>query len=158
VGKNICTKNLNCFQDISAEKEFDVPATELVDCNYIIVCIYRSLDGNLWIFLKNLEFILHTVQSRNKKPLLCGDWNLNCLVDNKKLQKLQILLESYNMINTVTSPTRITPSTVSLICIILSNTDSPVLSTAVVELCFSDHHTQSVRTDTGKKIGVPKQI
>jgi exonuclease III len=109
VGKNICTKNLNCVQNISAEKDSEVSATELVDYDYIILCIYKSPDGNFWMFLKNLEFILHTIQSRNKKSLLCGNWNLNFLVDNKRLQKLQILLESYNMMNTVRSPTRITP-------------------------------------------------
>jgi hypothetical protein len=103
------------------------------------------------IFLKNLEFILCTAWYRNKKPLLCGDWNWNwnCLVDNKKLQKLQILLESYNMMNTVRSPTRITPSTISLIDIILTNTDSAILSTAVVDE-VSAITTQLVRIDTGK--------
>jgi len=79
-------KNLNSFQYISAEKDFEVSATELVNYDYIIVCIYRSPDGNFWTFLKNLESILHTIQSRNQKPLLCGDWNLNILVDNKRLQ------------------------------------------------------------------------
>jgi hypothetical protein len=113
VGKNICTKNLNCFQNISAEKDFEVSATELVDY-YIIVCIYRSPDGNFRVFLKNLESVLHTIQSRKKKPLLCGDWNLHFLVNNKRLQELQILLVSYNMMNTVRSPTRITPTIVSL--------------------------------------------
>jgi hypothetical protein len=150
-GEKHLYKNLNFFQDISAEKEYEVSATELVDYNYIIVCIYRSPDGNFWIFLRNVEFILHTVQYRNKKPLLCGNWNLKCLVHNKKLQKLQILLESYNMMNTVRSPTRTTPSTVSLTDIIITNTDSPTLSTAVIDLCFSDHRTQLVRIDTGKR-------
>jgi hypothetical protein len=46
VVKNICTNNLNFFQDISADKDFEVSATELVDYSYIIVCIYRSPDGN----------------------------------------------------------------------------------------------------------------
>jgi hypothetical protein len=147
--KNICTKNLNFFQDISADKDFEVSATELVDYSYIIVCIYRSPDGNFCIFLKNLEFILHTIQSRNKKPLLCGDWNF--LVNNKKLQELQILLGSYNMMNIVRSPIRINPSTVSLIDVIITNKDSPILNTAVVYLGFSDHHTQLVRNDTGKR-------
>jgi hypothetical protein len=151
VGKNICTKNLNCFQDISAKKEFEVSATELLDCNYIIVCIYKSRDDNFFIFLENLEFILHTVLYRNKKPLLCGDWNLNCLVDNKKLQKPQFLLESYNMMNTVRSPTRITPSTVSLTDIMITNKDTAILSTATVDWGFSDHRTQLVRIDTGKR-------
>jgi len=42
--------------------------TELVDYGYIIVCIYRSPDGNFWIFLKNLALIIQKIQSRNKKP------------------------------------------------------------------------------------------
>jgi len=50
--KNICTKDLNCSQNISVEKDFEVSMTELVDYGYIIVCIYRSPDGNFWIFLK----------------------------------------------------------------------------------------------------------
>ena len=56
--KNVCTKDLNCSQDISVEKDSEVSMTELVDYGYIIVCIYRSTDGNFWIFLKNLELII----------------------------------------------------------------------------------------------------
>jgi hypothetical protein len=93
-----------------------------------------------------------TIKSINKKPLLCGYWNLNFLVDNKRLQELQILLVSYNMMNTVRSPTRISPTTVSSIDVIITNKDSPILNTAVVDLGFSDHHAQLVRTDTGKRI------
>jgi hypothetical protein len=52
VEKNICTKNPNCFQNISAEKDLEVSATELVDYDYIMVCIYRLPDDNFWIFLK----------------------------------------------------------------------------------------------------------
>ena len=54
--------------------------------------------------------------------------------------------------NTVRSPTRITPTTVSLIDVIITNKDSPILNTAVVDLGFSDHHAQLVRIDTGKRI------
>jgi hypothetical protein len=54
VKKRICTKELNCFQDISMEKDFEMSATELVDYGCIIVCSYVSPDSNLWIFLKNL--------------------------------------------------------------------------------------------------------
>jgi hypothetical protein len=49
--KRICTKELNCFQGISMEKGFEMSATEWVEYGYIIVCIYRSPDSNLWIFL-----------------------------------------------------------------------------------------------------------
>jgi hypothetical protein len=94
---------------------------------------------------------MQTILSRNKKPLLCGDWNLNFMVDNKRLQELQILLESYDMMNTVRSQTRITPSTVSLIDVVITNKDSSVLSTAVVDLSFSDHHAQIVRISIDKR-------
>ena len=150
--KNIRTKNLNCIQNISVKKDFEVSAIELVYYEYIIVCIYRAPDGKFWTFFKNPEFVLHTIQSRNKKPLLCGNWNLYFLVYNKILQELQILLESYNMMNIVRSPTRITPTTISLIDVIVMNKDSPILDAAVVDSGFYDHHAQSVRTDTGKRI------
>jgi hypothetical protein len=52
------------------EKDFEMSMTKLVDYGYIVVCIYRSPDGNLWIFLKNLELIMWKIQSRNKKLLL----------------------------------------------------------------------------------------
>jgi hypothetical protein len=40
------TQDLNCSQDISVEKDFEVSMTELVDYVYIIVCIYSSHGSN----------------------------------------------------------------------------------------------------------------
>jgi hypothetical protein len=91
----------------------------------LLYCIYRSPDSNLWTFLKYLELIMWKKQSRNKKLLLYGDWNLNFMLDNIRLQELQNLLQSYNMINTVRSPKRITSSTEFLIDIIITNKDNP---------------------------------
>jgi len=150
MGENICTKELNCSQDISVEKDCEVSMTELVDCGYIVVCIYRSSDGKFWIFLKNLQLLIKKIQSRNEKPVLCGDWNLNFMVNNKKLQELQNLLERYNMMNTVRSPTRITPFTESLIDVIITYKDIPILSTAVVDLGLSDCLAQIVEINMVK--------
>jgi hypothetical protein len=101
--------------------------------------------------LKNLELIIQKILSRNKKPLLCGDWNLNFMVKNKSLQELQNLLESYYMINTVRSLTRITPSTESLIDGIITNNNNPVMSTSVFELGFSYHLAQITRINIGER-------
>jgi len=60
-GKNICTKELNCSPVISVEKDCEVSMIELVDCGYIIVCVYRSTGGNFWTFLKNLEQIVQEI-------------------------------------------------------------------------------------------------
>ena len=71
------------------------------------------------------------------------------MVNNKKLQEVQNLLESYNVMNTVRSPTRITPSTESLIEVIITYKDIPILSTAVVDLGLSDHLVQIVEINIG---------
>jgi hypothetical protein len=122
VEKNIFTKDLNCFQDISVEKVFEMSVTELVDYGSIIVCMstYISPVINLQIFFKNLELIIQKIQSRNKKFLLCGDWNLNFMVDNRRLQELQNILESYDMINMVRFLTKITFTTESVIDVIIT--------------------------------------
>ena len=69
VKRSISTKDLNS-QDINVERDFEVSMTELINFGYIIVCIYRSPDGNFWIFLKNLELIIQKIQSKKKN--LCS--------------------------------------------------------------------------------------
>ena len=73
------------------------------------------------------------------------------MVKNKRLQELQNLLESYSVMNTVRSPTRITPSTEFLIDVIITYRDIPILSTAVVDLVASDRLAQIVEINSGEK-------
>jgi hypothetical protein len=63
VKKSICTKDVNCLQGISVEKDFEMSASEVVTYGYIIACIYRSPDDNLRVFLKNLELLIQKIQS-----------------------------------------------------------------------------------------------
>jgi hypothetical protein len=90
-----------------------------------LIHLRRSPNGDFRVFLKNLEFVMQKIQSNKKKKLLlCGDWNINFLVDNIRLQELKNLLESYDLINTVRCPTRITSSTESLIEVIITNREN----------------------------------
>ena len=84
VKKSICTKDVNCLQGLSIEKDFEIAITELVTYSYVIACINRSPNGDFRVYLKNLEFVIQKIQSNKKKKLLlCGDWNINFLIDNK---------------------------------------------------------------------------
>ena len=62
------------------------------------------------------------------------------------------------MMNTVRFPTRITPSTESLIDVSITYKEIPVLRTAVVDLGLSDHLAQIVEINVGKKIGEQKRL
>ena len=57
------------------------------------------------------------------------------------------------MMNTVRSLTRITPSTESVIDVVIIYKDIPILITAVVDLGLSDHLAQIVEINIGKEIG-----
>jgi hypothetical protein len=52
---------------------------------------------------------------------MCGDWNPKFMLDNIRIQEIKNLLQSHNLINTVRLPTRITPSSESLLDVILTN-------------------------------------
>jgi len=62
------------------------------------------------------------------------------------------------MTNTAKSATRITLSTESLIDVIITYKDIPVLYTAVVDLDLSDHLAQIVEINIGKKNGKTKTV
>jgi hypothetical protein len=61
------------------------------------------------------------------------------LIDNIRLHELENLLESYDLINTVSSPTRITASTESLIDVIVTNRKYLEQRATVIDLGLSDH-------------------
>ena len=69
----------------------------------------------------------------------------NFLIDNTRLQELKNLLESYDMINTVRCPTRITSSSESLIDVIITNRENSELRAMVIDLGLSDHLAQIIR-------------
>ena len=75
------------------KKKFEVSVIELVDFKYIIVCICRSSDIDFWIFKKKLELIIRIIHSRNKRIIICGEWNLNFMQDDIRLQKVQIEIQ-----------------------------------------------------------------
>jgi len=72
------------------------------------------------------------------------------MLDNIRIQEIKNLLESHNLICIVRSPTRIVPSSKSLIDVIVTNKANSELGVSVVDLGFSDHLTQVVKINTGK--------
>ena len=119
--------------------------------------------ANFGLFFKTLELTIQITQSKRKKLLMCGDWNLNFMLNNIRIQEVKNLLESHDLINIVRSPTRITPSSETLIDGIVINKENTELEVFVVDLGFSDHLAKVVKMNTDKgnrrnKIAVRRQI
>jgi hypothetical protein len=70
-----------------------------------ILAVYRSPSGNLINFLKNLDNVLNTWCNNKTIFVICGNININYLENCKKRQQLDALLQTYNLIGTVSFPT-----------------------------------------------------
>jgi exonuclease III len=91
-----------------------------------------------------LEALIAKVQQKGKKKklIICGDWNINLLQENNHVQALQSILLAYNLINTVTSPTRVSRSSVSMIDVMVTSKQFNENFTEVVNVGYTDHLAQ----------------
>jgi hypothetical protein len=89
------------------EKDFEVCAIKLQNLHkqIIVLAIYRAPSGNFNIFLRNLDVLLSRWYGNGIQFLICGDFNINYLELNKKRRQLDAVLQTYNIVGTVTFPT-----------------------------------------------------
>ena len=81
--------------------------------NVIVFCAYRAPGGNLDYFLEQLDCILNWLDNPKTEYIICGDLNINFIGNNNKKIKVENLLNTYNLIGTVSFPTRVTNSSYS---------------------------------------------
>ena len=106
-------------------------------------------------FLNKLEELIVKVEEKRKCLILCGDWNVNFLHMNGKLQDLQNLLLMYNLINVIESPTRITSHSKSLIDVVIINNIKEERLVEVKDMGYSDHLAEYVCMKSSQVQNVP---
>jgi exonuclease III len=99
---------------------------------------YQSIY-DVYEFIGKLESLIVKVQQKRNRVILCGDWNINFLKDSEHLEALQKVLVSYNLRNTVTSATRVTKNSASLLDVMIINNNFLSNFTEVLNLGYSDH-------------------
>ena len=99
------------------EKDIHVCAIQLniTPKQLFILAIYMSHSGNFNIYLKNLDIVLNTWYSNQTEFVICGDININYLENCKKRQQLDALLQTYNLIGTLSFPTCKTNASITAI-------------------------------------------
>ena len=76
------------------------------------------------------------------------------MADNIKIHELENLLDSYDLINTVSSPTRITFSSESLIDVIVTNNKYTEQRVEVIDLGLLDHLAQILSIQSEKRTNI----
>ena len=91
------------------EQDLEICAVQLNILSSVlcILCIYRPPTGNFLYFLKSLELILNQSFTNSLNLIICGDININYLVNTSNKLQLDSLLASYNLCSVVDFATKI---------------------------------------------------
>ena len=68
---------------------------------------YRATSGNFSCSLFKLDAILQLLYTPTLHIMICGDININFLIENEKKNQLDNLLLSYNLTSNVSFPVRV---------------------------------------------------
>ena len=110
-----------------------------------IVGIYRpptsvKVPKSVWTY--ELGSLLEAVTSLPGNYFLLGDYNVDLIAPDKPPKDgryLLDLLDIYDLHNLISSPTRITKTSITLLDLIITNNKNRVLTSGVVHVQLSDH-------------------
>jgi len=94
--------------EYNTDKDIEACAIQL-DSTFNKLCIltiYESPRGNFTNSLNRLDLILQKLYSNKYNTIICGDVNVNYLIDNNRRSQLDAVLNSYNIAGIVKFPTR----------------------------------------------------
>lgn len=138
-------QELNCAKEKSIEGEIEISCIISKIRKIIILSVYRTCLGNFSIFLNVIEDALNEINRKfvNFKIVICGDFNVNFMVESNDKKSFLELLEGFNLHQTIFDPTRVTKTTQTLIDNIFIN--SREFESSSVEISgLSDHFAQLI--------------
>lgn len=125
----------------SIEKNFEICLARYDDikrgCVLYIVVVYRSPKSNVHIFIDTLYELMYKIYEPNNNYIVCGDVNIDSLIDNGDTKKLFNLFAEFGMFNHISKPTRITGTSSTGVDVIFSNIEAKL--SFVGDTHISDH-------------------
>jgi endonuclease/exonuclease/phosphatase family metal-dependent hydrolase len=91
------------------EKILEISAVKIESSGLylVVVCLYRSPAGDFCKFLNLLEQVLLLLYRPFIEFLICGDFNIDYLLNDNRKKQLSVLFNTFNIIHTVNFPTRL---------------------------------------------------
>lgn len=120
--------------------EHSVTQVSLNDTKFLIVCLYRSPNGSLPIFLDKIESLFSVLHKLNLPIISCGDFNLNFLLKTPYVVNLCNLFLTYNLHPVINTATRITSTSHTCLDQFFINPNNFNFSTLNLNSGISDHN------------------
>ena len=106
---------------------------------FVITTWYRPLNSSVDLF-SHLDILLRKLDTENIEHYLMGDINCDLLSENNvNVNALLNVSDVYGLRQLITEPTRVTPSSSSLIDLIFTNQPDLVSFSGVSHVGISDH-------------------
>jgi exonuclease III len=122
VKTNLEAKPCNLFESLNQKEHYEASIIELIQFNTIIICLYRTPNSNINIFIGNMDTIISNLTNKGKSIIIVGDLNIDFLKRSVNPQ-LHTMLKSYGLRATVDVPTRIGPNSQTATDQIILNKD-----------------------------------
>jgi hypothetical protein len=106
VKENLEAKPYNLFEHYTREEHFEASLIELTQFNTVIICVYRTPNSNINIFIETMDIIISELLNKGKKIIIVGEFNIDFSGNRVNLQ-LQTMINSYGLQALVDVPTRI---------------------------------------------------
>lgn len=149
IKKHIQHRLLNDIEKVSRPNYIEISAIELLDHKINILCIYRPPNktmNHINFFFTTLEPILSRLCTGNKKMIICGDFNIDTLVQSSVSREFVDLLYNYNLKLQFKQPTRLSSKT----CIDNIAHNFKKCTGSVIEMALSDHSGQLIKCPVDK--------
>ena len=106
----------------------------------IVGTIYRPPSAFVDSF-SNIEQLVKLIDDENKDFYLFSDLNSNMLeISNNSSKNLNAIMELYQLTQTISSPTRVTMTSSSLLDVCITPTPEKLVTPRVVPIAISDHY------------------
>ena len=112
------------------------------------MCIYRAPDGCMKTFLDHLEILLNTLKCTDKPVIICGDFNINFMNNGSLISEFKSLIHSFNLVDTINTPTRVTYMSQTCLDQIIVNADMFPYNTENINIGISDHNATFLHVET----------
>jgi len=116
---------------------------DLLPFKICVITVYRSPIGNFQYIIKGLGNIIKTIYKPVVHLIICGDKNINYLIESKEKQELNNILNSYSLVSVINLPTRVKNNSRSAVDnIFIDTTQFGMYTTGSVVNGLLDHDTQ----------------
>jgi hypothetical protein len=130
---------------------FECCAIELLQPKVIIICIYKPPKSDFDTFLEKMSQMLDYIsQKKNKKIVLCGDFNVDMLKKNRMSLDFKNLLLNHDLKLQIVKPTRPCSNT----CIDNFATNIRLCKSDILDFNLSDHTAQLLSFPSNNKCNI----